>query len=540
MSQFAVRAARVKSWLPLSLVLLVLAYGMATIPDESASRSAGGLVSSPALPPSEASARTPLAIAFDRAAAELLAGGDSWQARSDADAAAAAKHLKALVAALDKRFQYEAPANVLFIRSGDHEGRRWMAFACFDAGGAQVFGFERDDPARGTYERPIETRHFWSTFRKTPPTYKVVEVRRKDDDVRTIVDVDGARNVIDWWIRPADPSKPREYSNSPRMFRSAAAPRTGWTDHNQWWWPQEGSFTRLDGLNAERTLAVDEGPFTIAALDDGRIVAASPKSLELVDPKSGAKTTHLLPKPTEYERERHFFLSPRGRWCYAYQPGILLDTLSGQVQAKVEPVGGPRPCFPDEATLVLTDNTQIHKLDCATGRVEKLPLISRHRFRIAMAGGLTAFDDSRDRDVAVVDAQEKLVGKFEQCMGLHQIGISPDGKHLALKGQSGMRLFEIASGRKLWEHELDTDFHTARSRIKWSHDGRFGAAGGNQYVYVWSLTKPYFLARFPHGCSGYWPDVTFSADGKSLFASAAGTKAVSYWPDLNAAIKQAE
>jgi WD40 repeat protein len=123
-------------------------------------------------------------------------------------------------------------------------------------------------------------------------------------------------------------------------------------------------------------------------------------------------------------------------------------------------------------------------------------------------------------------------------MDAFHVSFSPDERWLVMKGRTGMRIFELPTAKLLWDHDYDSDFNGAYSRVKWNSDGRLGAVAGGHWVYVWSMAEPRWVARLQHCRSGVWTDVALSADGEQLAASASDSRTVAYWPHFGDSVRE--
>ena len=483
------------------------------------------------------------ASTFDRVHSTLMPGHTTlWSPdRVSVDANALLGELLAKSASPAKTYRGTGPSLVLFVRSGATSGQEWLAFACMTQTGLEVFSFIREDRRLTGYDRLFETRQFFGlgTYKSGNLQLDAGSLSELGDEVITTVIVNGGRNTLDWSIAAA-PSIGRRsnMAYASHVIVSRVKPKTGWTSNNDWW-PNIGDVELLEGAPPEKELAAIGQSLAISFVPDGRIALLAPKQLALTSPLDNSVTYRALP---EIERPEIVAFSPDGLLCYAGETSgdeYLIPTLGGSSATRVgESYGMPKPFFLDNRTLMVHDNTRIRGIDCVTGAVTDEPKPAEHLGAFARSRNVVAYM-SYSKDRTIVVRRDQQVREIADIQGRHQMSLSPDGKWLALKGQSGISVFDTETGAVLWEHDMNNDLHTGRSRIKWNRDGTLGAAAGNSYVYLWSTQTPRWAARFPHGRSGYGLDVAIKDDGTSMTASAAGSKTIAYWSNLGPATRPA-
>jgi hypothetical protein len=477
---------------------------------------------------------------FDRVHSTLMHGRDTFWSPSPAGADADSFLKELLAASVSPATRYRGAGTnlVLFVRSGNTSGREWLAFACMSPTGLEVFSFDREDRRLTGYDRLLETRQLWGLGQYKPGSLQLVAERVSDDgeQVTTVVTVNGGRNTLQWSIAAA-PSVGRRSNigHASQFVVSQVTPQSGWHSNNDWW-PNVGDVRLVEGAPPDREMTAIGESLAISFVPDGRIAVMALKRLAVVTPWNDSVDV----RPFAGGEEIAAF-SPDGLWCYSGETSgdeFVVPTLGGSVKRVGESYGMPKPFFLDDRTLIVHDNTRIRRIDCDTGVVKEEP---------KPAESIGAFVRSRDvvaymtyaKDRTIVVRRDQNVREIADIQGRHQMSLSPDGKWLALKGQDGISVFDVETGVGLWEHDGNNDLHTARSRIKWSRDGRLGAAAGNRFVYLWSTQEPKWAARFPHGRTGYWPDVAISEDGASMAASATGSNHVAYWSNISAATRPA-
>lgn len=474
---------------------------------------------------------------FDRVERALIADGDLWTATSSH--VSPDPYLKSLLAispAGVSQYLAKGQNEIVFVRRGITNGIHWLAFACINETGLEVFTFNRDDRNGAGYDRLYETRQFWGygVYRTGSLKIDVLDVKARGDSITTVVNFDGGRNVIDWTLSPSNGA-----AASSRIAFAApvptptATPRTGWVTGDQFW-PNTGDVELIEGPSAPREIPGEGNVLALAFTANGRIALATTKEISLLDPASSDKTVSLLPHVLPDPKGAAF--SPDGYTCFIANfsdPALPVDTVSGRVR-ELSCAGIPKASFLDNRTLMVLDNVKFRKIDCATGHIDELNMPGPYAGEAATGGTLTACTSATSGDVSIIGADGVERCRFKSIQGLHQISLSPDGHWLALKGQSGISLFDVQSRSRIWEHDGDFDLHTSASRIKWSSDGLRGAAAGSNFVYVWSLKSPRWVARFAQNSNGYFPDVAISADGRRMAAIGEGPNTVALWPDLDA------
>ncbi|HEY0007894.1 MAG TPA: hypothetical protein VGB55_04135 [Tepidisphaeraceae bacterium] len=479
---------------------------------------------------------------FDQVSEVLFpAAGTLWT--PDAARVDANKLLGELLAVSPSRakaYYRPGPNLVLFVRSGKTSDRPWLAFACMTRTGLEVYSFERGNRHEVGYDRLFGIWQFFGLDPQTDePEFVADRVSEVGDAVVADVRINGGRNQLSWSIAAAPSAGRRSnMAYASQLVVASAQPRTGWVSGSAWW-PNMGDVELVEGSPAPAEVPAINGALAVSFVSDGRIAVVAPNSLAIVSPEGKAPETTKLPEITRPEIAA---FSPNGRWCYLSEGSgkeFLLATFDGTTKPLGNSAGIPNPFYVDDEALIVHDNTRIRRFDCFTGALIEEPEPDEH---------VSAF--VRAKDTVVYTTNGSLLDRLRvqrgnkthvlpDIQGRHQISLSPDGKWLAVKGQSGISVFDVEAGVAVWEHDMNNDLHTARSRIKWAAGNTVSAAAGNRYVYVWSVKAPRWAARFPHGRTGFWPDVAISEDGKSMAASAAGSPNIAYWNDLSAATQPA-
>jgi WD40 repeat protein len=479
---------------------------------------------------------------FDTATRSLTKDGGPWRG-AEGDISAD-QHLRLLLALGPPRiaiYLSTRPNTVIFVRAGQTGGRQWLVFGCVNQTGLEVYTFDRGERSATSYHRPYATPDFWQHIPKPRghPVTGAPDVQAYGDTFSTTFTLDGGRNTIDWTIagavtRPVTGSLQR----GPAPVMTTATPSTGWVSSNNWW-PNSGEVTLLDGPGPSRVLAAINDSLAVSFVPDGRVALAAPARMAILglDSTTGVME-HNLPA-ADRRRERAVF-SPDGRWCFlggTDEPAFVVGTLTGSVQPIGDTADVAHLSFRDSDTLVVCDNTSLREINCVTGSTTPLPMPAPYLSSMCAAGRLTAFTTGSSGEVRTISQDNAPAATFESAPWPRQMSLSPDGSWLVLKGQNGISIYDANSGQAIWRQDGNNDLLTPSSRIKWTADGSRGAAAGSRYVYVWSLKKPYWVARFPHGHAGFWPDVALSPDGRQMVACASGPATIAYWPDVDAALK---
>lgn len=456
---------------------------------------------------------------------------------------------------------------VVFIYAGQKFGNQWLTFACTGRAGLSAIVFDRPDGSlidhRGT---------LYLGRRMMPQALKwtLLKIDRKDLEVRTTFDFDGSQNVIAWSLDPAIGPPPKD-QNEPRLesplICCRTTPLTGWFGaaqglHGQgdpgnrkaatqpepqaWqalspdgklWYPSVGKVTYIQGAAAAREMEGVKGTGAISFLPDGRLAAASATELKILSFDESKPTVRAM--PGEAKRAETVTFSADGTHLFmagTSRSSWLIDTVEEKTRDLGSWAGRPVVQFPDSRSMVYVDNVSAYRLDLQTGARSPLGLEHVSQFGLGMSGDQILLDRGSMK-LELIDLKGKQPARtFPSVQGLHQSSLSPDGRWVVMKGQSGLRIVDARNGEILLDHDEDFDFHTALSCIKWNADSVRGAAAGISYVYVWSLKKPYWFARFPHGRRGFHPDVALSPDGKRMAASAAESETIAYWPDIDAVL----
>jgi hypothetical protein len=480
------------------------------------------------------------ARAFDRARGDLLAGGDLWLGPAASQPAddRGERHLRALAPQFLNRGSVGQHV-VLFVRGGETAGQRWLAFACVGPGGFELFTFERDGRLWNTSEMLMQTPGAPLTALRPPA---VVATTPEGNTVRIRFDVDGGRNELLWALNPAGAGRGLGLNASSFVVPGTVTPLTGWVSPTQWF-PATHGFRLIEGRRPDRDLATDGGGMALSFLPDGRLASAGPFRVSLIEIDSEERERHGL--PLDLSPSDSFSFSPDGTKLFVgghSQAAGLIDVLDGRARRYSHSTSGrAMAAFPDNDTLIVIDAVQRVKLNWDSLKPERLDIgkLDRGVVGFGAAGARVALP--RDGDAVVTDLSDMLeVARIEISLTgqypLYLLSLSPDGQWLAIKGNEGLRLADVRGRETVWHHQGDIDWYTPHAQVKWSADGLRGAAAGNQWVYVWSMAEPRWVARLPHGMTGEFFDVALSPDGRRLAASARGFKTIAYWPDLDAAL----
>ncbi|HEY0008900.1 MAG TPA: hypothetical protein VGB55_09265 [Tepidisphaeraceae bacterium] len=480
---------------------------------------------------------------FDRARSTLMHGrGTLWSpSPAGADADSFLNELLAASVSPATRYRGAGTNLVLFVRSGKTSGREWLAFACMSQTGLEVYSFDREDRRMTGYDRLLGTRQFGGLEQNKPGSLQLVAERVSEDgdQVTTVVIVNGGRNTLQWSIGAA-PSVGRRSGMAfgSQLVVSQVTPQTGWQSKSDWW-PNTSDVRLVEGSPPDKEVAAQiREALAISFVPDGRIALMATQRLSVATPWNDAVDVGTV---AGGDRPETVAFSPDGLWCYvggSSGGGFVISTLGGMGKPVGRSDETPKPFFLDDRTLIVHDKTRIRRIDCVTGVVTEEP---------KPAEGLRAFVRSRDvvaymtdaKPMTIVVRRDQNVREMVDIQGRDPMFLSPDGKWLALRGQDGISVFDVETGVGVWEHNGNSDLDTFRLRIKWSRDGRLGAAAGNRFVHLWSTQDPKWVARFPHGRTGTWPDVAISDDGASMAASATGSDHAAYWSNITAATRPA-
>jgi hypothetical protein len=514
---------------------------------------------------------------FDAARRELLDDRTLWLATPEAakEEERAADHLQTLVAGSQNAANLPAkmagPRFVLFVIAGTTENEPWLAFGRYSLHGLELVAVHRRGREFADYSRLFEMR---TLLNRKPLRVELVANRRLGADVETILRIEGSENRIVWKFGKS--RNPMEQLRHPgitiyggskatvttvpgfmtelrnivgsRWTGIEAVPQIGWVqrhkksetpdfDNYAEWWPETDGMRMLESDVAPQEFEVHR-PAAITFLHDRDLVAASDKNVYRIELQAGSISEKAWSTADGHPSLGTFVFSPKGSRLFAApltSTGYFVDVESAEMRRRTEPVlGKPRAHFLDEDSLLLQDNKQFVKVDWRTLDWTPVPTVDRLNFRWAKAGRFFAcISRNQMLEVHLSDFDTgELLKKFASIQGLHQLSISPDGTRLVLKGQSGLRMYHLADGSLLWDHDHDGDMHASLSVVKWTPDGKYGVTGGNQFVYVWRIDQKWVM-RILHGRKGGHPDVAISDDGRRLAVSTRESK-IAYWPDLKA------
>jgi RNA polymerase sigma factor (sigma-70 family) len=286
---------------------------------------------------------------------------------------------------------------------------------------------------------------------------------------------------------------------------------------------------------------------------------------------------------------RTLAFSPDGRYLAAAGDTTrVFDARSGQLLQTLAAPSNYLFFAPDRKTLLTTPygfTPTLRFWDLATGKeLRKIPVVGGANFypKWSADGKLMAFYCFQDGKGPVVSFWDMGSGKEVRSwvrplggLSAQQLALAPDGKTLALREQSAIHLFDVATGKELRRlgsplgnvgHTLETptvcfspdgallactdksdvrvwETATGRSRhhfpvpgsgavsVCLSPDGRTLAAGvGKGEVHLWDLAAGklgHTLAACPHGVDVYL--LAFSPDGKRLATQAHGMQSIRLW-----------
>ncbi len=483
---------------------------------------------------------------IERARLAVLGDKELWMAQPDTTqpSGEAEKVLESLLSQHMPRMvePKETPKRrVLFVQSGLTTGRRWLAFACISTTGLTVHTFETGANGGAMYDQLFETRAFW---RVKTLDLNVINVERDGEFIRTTVMINGGRNEVLWSLTPSkDPQNTPTWGGATKLVTCAVRPQTGWTDDDNWWWPDTMSWRLFDCAGPDKELPGISKATAASFMPDGRVALASPTQVALVPIDGSPIKTHSLEKITiainNRLREPDFYLfSPDGLTLLVGEnEGVwMVDTLEGRVKRLFGSIGGmPRAAFSGNRSLVFADNSTANRVDLDT--LKTTPIDLGYCTSLGAAGDFVAVAALLDRqEVDLIDLRSsKAVRKFDPGSSMFQPSLSPDGRWLMLKC-TGLRLYDANTGQMVWDHAVYHDVGSDGA-IKWTPDGSRGLTGGTNYAYLFSTAEPRWIARIPRGKVPGWHDVALSPDGKRMVAIAAGTETLAYWPDVDAAVK---
>jgi len=366
------------------------------------------------------------------------------------------------------------------------------------------------------------------------------------------------------------------YPTSP-LVTCTATPDNGWVNDTHWF-PDTADWRLLQGLAPRRELAVDKGAIALAFVPDGRLAWATLANLQLINLNTGERTTFPLPpKPSVWyspadneDQSKLFTFSRDGSKMFVTWPAFrkpqawLVDSMTGRMRKLDKELKGiPQAVFPDNRSLIVTDDDSRIRIDWDTGKIEPLVIagVKKNKPLLDAVGDLVGIQTD-DYTADVIDLHAKQVMKSVGCYG--ELSISPDGGWVAADA-IGLCMYQLSTDLKL----IMDDPAVGIAGLKWSADGTraVGAVGGwDDFVYVFSLREPRCIARFPNGLaivrtqipastggssfsfssSGgggggttephACVNVAISPDGHSMAVCSEDSTIISYWPDIDAAI----
>ncbi len=306
-----------------------------------------------------------------------------------------------------------------------------------------------------------------------------------------------------------------------------------------------GALVRLGTLRLRHNNMVT----SVAWAPDGKLIASASGGAEklvvLWDPLTGKEQTRLRSHTgTIYGMA----FSPDGKWmasCSEDKTVSLWETAAtGRTEIKprqiLEEKGGAiftLAFLPDSKSLVTGSNAGgVAVWDVATGKEQ-----ARYGVDLGRALRIALAPDGKTLAVAHLKGDfGKVVGKiilWDLATGkeIRQIGpdqkevyslaFSADGATLASGGESGPRLWEVASGDMLVKlHNGAISSYTPS--VAFTPDGKSLIAGGSNFLAEWSLATGQVGRSYPVGAS-YTYSIAFSPDGKSMVTG--GTRTVGLW-----------
>ncbi len=306
-----------------------------------------------------------------------------------------------------------------------------------------------------------------------------------------------------------------------------------------------GAFVRLGTLRLRHANMVS----AVAWSPDGKRIASASGGMDylvvLWDPLTGKEQARLR---SHLGTIYGLAFSPDGQWlasCSADKTVSLHDLAAlGGAGTKPRQIreekGGTifsLAFLPDSKSLVTgSQEGGVAVWDVATGKEKARFGVDLGRaLRIALA------PDGKTLAVAHLKGDSgKVIGKivlWDLATGkeIRQIGpdqkeiyalaFSADGATLASGGDSGPRLWEVASGEMLVKIQNGPGFSYTPS-VAFTPDGKSLLAGGSNFLAEWSLATGRVGRTYPVGAS-YTYSIGFSPDGKSMVTG--GTRTVGLW-----------
>lgn len=421
------------------------------------------------------------------------------------------------------------PNTILFIERGNSGSDPTLTFASLSQHCLQVFTFSRSARMSATWDSYHQVH--MTVPGQPAPQIKLLDVQRFGTGIRSRFTIDDAENIVDWNTGSLPWTHPGGYPSTVGAY--PPKPLSGWTSADNWW-PEVGEVKLLTGKKPDRAVPAMSNAFACTFLPDGRLAVASPFEIMLVDPRSVARVIRTLSIPRQGGDIGLF--SPDGLRCFLGGTNLgafVVETLTEKVIATLETVGAAQPCFTDDRTLMLLDSASLRRIDCETGKVDTLDRPQNAIAHMAFGGGLSAYSSVDFGGVRVLAADGKQIQTIPtSAEWMDWISLSPNGSVMILQTRGGLSIVEAKTARRIWDHRMDSDMSSFH-HVKWSADGTRAAVAGRQFVYVFQLSKPRWVARFPHQLNGYWQDVALSRDGTHLAATATGTNSIQYWENID-------
>ncbi len=197
----------------------------------------------------------------------------------------------------------------------------------------------------------------------------------------------------------------------------------------------------------------------------------------------------------------------------------LWDSSSGQLQ-QVLPAGEAWPTFsPDGRELAVTRSGNVLFFDLTSGLPGRM--INGYDFSPTLAfhpdnGVLLAASGA---DLLTIDSESGTVlSTYESAQKIQQLAISPDGRFLALAGESWLQVQMLADNQPVYTVEADTD---QVNQLAFSPDGRLLAVQSGSWqapvLHLRNSSNGELLATFSANTFAFTPDGRFLATSITPF-----------------------